>query len=688
MTYHPCVRALGLVCLVAGCGARQPANVDALIAKKGVDGARADLEFRIASHGGDLDARRALARLDQQHDRPGSAIRQLLEIERVGGPIGTRWSADDRRRLAHLLVRRAWVRAARFAPSAVADLAHAAQLGETIDPALQLRADQGLAIGELRHASDPVRARGIADMAALLPRIAPDVTDPIAMRARIGRIAWRFGARRATLDVLEPWLADGGADPAAIADLLHARRWWSVPGEDKFDADARDVALGGGVVAPAHASPLHDHCVPAAPAPTPDCSAVAAAADPGWELDLIDASAAWPPTTDPAEATAWTIVTLRAAIALGAPGRWLALLRPRVAIAGNVAAWARPTLLRAAGQRDEVDSALRDATGSPDGLAAGPAAVLAAEAILAGASADRIERIVAAIPAGPDRDALTALLGPDPITTAPTAADAIGVAAAARYGGDASSYAEAARAYRRDPALAERLLAAAIDAHVDEAEGAAAGGFVMDALGDLGRARTLWQRAVDSSPEAPYLSALASVKARSGDDPAAQLDLTAAAAASGDAAPVLIAGARALIAGARPIAAIEVARDAIDLAGPDAIADALTVAADASTAAGRGEQAAELLRRRDALATPAPIDPDDPTDARRTATGSDPDQLAVAARWNPRDIPTRAALARLPAADPRAIRARAELAAIAADPAVSVDDARAALTALRELEPL
>jgi len=222
MTYHPCVRALGLVCLVAGCAARQPANVDALIAKKGVDGARADLEFRIASHGGDLDARRALARLDQQHDRPGSAIRQLLEVERVGGPFGTRWNADDRRRLAHLLVRRAWVRAARFAPSAVADLAHAAQLGETIDPALQLRADQGLALGELRHASDPVRARGIEHMAALLPRIAPDVTDPIAMRARIGRIAWRFGARRATLDVLEPWLADGGADPAAIADLLHA----------------------------------------------------------------------------------------------------------------------------------------------------------------------------------------------------------------------------------------------------------------------------------------------------------------------------------------------------------------------------------------------------------------------------------------------------------------------------------
>jgi hypothetical protein len=696
MTYHRAVRALFVLGLVA-CTARQGPSVEALIAKKGVDGARAELAFRIASHPGDLDARRALARLDQQHGRPASAIRHLLEVEKAGGPLGPRWTTEDRRRLAHLLVRRAWHRAARFAPSAVDDLAHAAALGETIDPALQLRADQGLALAEMRHAATDVRARGIERMASLLPRIAPDLATEQAARERLGAIAWRFGAKRAALEILEAWHAAGGTEPAARARLARARRWWSVPGGARFDADLRDANIGGGPVAPPP-DPVTDHCLPAADAPSADCSPIAAFDAPGWDLDLLRASRRWTPTSDPAEAAAWVVVTLRAALRGGdrdpAAGAWLALLRPRVEpMISGVAAWARPTLLRAAGRHDDAARALDSVvTSSSDGMAPGPALVLAAEAILAGLPSSTTRELLDAATPGPERDALAQMIDPRPLPTAGELADVVGAATAARFGGDAGAYAGVARAYGRDPAIAARRLDDLIDARVDEAEGAAAGAFLMEGLGDLARARALWQRAVDSSAEAAYVLELGLATARAGDDPAALLHFTAAAAASGDAAPVLVEGVRALLDGGRPIAAIEAAKAAIDLAGPDAIGDALEVGAQASSAAGRPAQAAELRARRDALITPVASDPDDPTDAaaavaayatRAKATGAA--ALVVAARWNPRDVPTRALLARLPDDDPRALRARAELAALAADPSVPTSVARAALAALRAI---
>jgi tetratricopeptide (TPR) repeat protein len=695
MTYHRAVRAALILCLV-GCAARPGPSVDALLAKHGVEGARSELEFRIASHPDDLDARRGLARLDQQHGRPASAIRHLLVVEKAGGPVGTRWTGEDRRRLAHLLVRRAWHRAARLAPSAVDDLEHAGRLGATIDPALQLRADQGLALAEMRHAASAVRARGIERMATLLPRIAPDLTTAQAARERLGAIAWRFGAKRATLEILEAWQADGGTAPAAVARLARARRWWSVPGATKFDADLRDANIGGGIVAPPPPDPVTDHCLPEAAAPTDACSPIAAIDAPGWELDLIRASRRWAPTRDPAGAAAWVIVTLRAALrgddgALGG-GAWLALLRPRVdpTTADHVLGWARPTLLRAAGRRDDAEAAVRGLAASPEGMAPGPALVVAAEAILAGLPAATVRDVLDAVEPGPDRDALAALIEPRTIDAAPPPPDVLGAATAARFGGDAGAYAGIARAYAQDPALAARQLDDLIDSRVDEAEGAAAAAFVMDGLGDLARARALWQRAVDASPEMTYVLELGLATARAGDDPAALIHFTSAAAASGDAAPVLVAGARALLDGGRPLAAIELAREAIDLAGPDAIGDALAVGADASSAAGRDDQAAELRRRRDALITPAPSDPDDPTDAtaavaaypkRAKATGVA--ALVVAARWNPRDVATRALLARLPDDDPRATRARAELAALAANPSVPLELARRALAALR-----
>jgi hypothetical protein len=152
---------------------------------------------------------------------------------------------------------------------------------------------------------------------------------------------------------------------------------------------------------------------------------------------------------------------------------------------------------------------------------------------------------------------------------------------------------------------------------------------------------------------------------------------------------VFTAAARALLEGGLPIHALEAARQAIDLAGPDAIGDALAVAAEASTAAGRTEQAARLAAERAALTGIGPSDPDDPTDAAAAvaAAGDRPGAVAiaalvVAARWSPHDVASRRILARLPAADPRGRRARAELAALARspDPAVS----RTALAALRE----
>ncbi|MGN6104684.1 MAG: hypothetical protein ACTHU0_06250 [Kofleriaceae bacterium] len=247
-------------------------------------------------------------------------------------------------------------------------------------------------------------------------------------------------------------------------------------------------------------------------------------------------------------------------------------------------------------------------------------------------------------------------------------------------------------AYRRDPAIADRLALDAIAEATDDAIAHAALGTLFDVLGDPARARAAWQAAVASSPEPAFVRALAEVAARAKDPDAALVFATTAAASSGDPAAVWSAMSRALEGAGSHAHALEAARYAIDLAGPDELAGALDAAIDASRSFGRTAQVEALATRRAAAAPPPERrdeHADDPTDAATALARhrAQPSEATVAAlwlasRWNPRDVASRAALrAALSATDPRRLIIEAELVVLAADR--DRERARAAVTALR-----
>jgi hypothetical protein len=664
------VRALVLAALLAGCAARQTTNVERLIASVGVDRARAELEFRVASHPKDLDAHRALAILEDEHGRPGAALRHLLIVERAGGLLGTRWATEDRERLAWLLRERGEARVGREAASALDDLERARRLGGMVEDGFIEVAESIVALTELKHSSDAVRKQG-------LQRVKREAkTAP-----SFAKWLWQRGAKRAALEVL-----DASHDGPEQTELwLRAKRWWSLPEGDRFDAiSAPEIADG-------------PPCLPAAQAGDARCSPLLAAGDrsadgPRWEPDLVATSRSWELTRDPEVAAAWVVVGLREY--LERDGSWLGVVRARVdvsAVADAAPVWARSTLLRAAGKPDDAITAVQAALVVE--LSPGARLVVAAEAALARLPEQTVRDVLAPIATSSAANHLLRMVKPDPPASVPFSTTAAEFASRWAFRGASMPMLErAAIAYTVDPARADRAVEDIIDGQVDVVVGCVIGASLFDALGDLPRARALWQRAVEESPEQAWVLELALVTARSGDGDAALVHLTRAAAASGDPAPVLIAGGRALLEGGRDVLAIEVAHQAIELAGPDAIGDALSLAADASTAAGRNEQAATLRDRRARLIRPSTSDPSDPADAAAAvaATATRPpgpalDALAVAAQWNPWDVATRRLLiSELPATDPRARLARYELSRIAAAPAdLHPDAARAALAALR-----
>ncbi|HEY0985393.1 MAG TPA: hypothetical protein VGD80_00025, partial [Kofleriaceae bacterium] len=161
---------------------------------------------------------------------------------------------------------------------------------------------------------------------------------------------------------------------------------------------------------------------------------------------------------------------------------------------------------------------------------------------------------------------------------------------------------------------------------------------------------------------------------RQGDADAALITATTAAAASGDPAVVWASVARALAGAGKYVHALEAARSAIDLSGPETLPGALAVAISASRALGRAAQAASLAQqlartapasgeRTDDEGAPVTARTDgdagvDPTDGRAALAasrrGSSNETIArlwVAARWNLRDVELRAALLSALAAD-------------------------------------
>ncbi|HET7499772.1 MAG TPA: hypothetical protein VFK02_02185 [Kofleriaceae bacterium] len=473
-----------------------------------------------------------------------------------------------------------------------------------------------------------------------------------AQRGRFGAWLWLQGARRAAWDELAAWHAATSPprDPALQDAYLMAARWWtpldrpSPPAEDLVGpARCAFVPCPLGEVAGEN---LLERAYLAAPLP--------------------------PRVTDPGEAAALAAITLHQA--LRGEVSWGPALAARVELAAfaeprqlaKLPRHVRPIFARLAG---------RDAEIPRTGATRDQRLVIAAERVLAGAGVAAIARLVGNAPYA---DELRRVAAPRPPFTGDALAEA-----AARHAGLAvpgTAGPEALRAivvaYRRDVAIADRLARDAVAGASDAAAMHATLAALFDALGDPARARVAWQAAADASAEPAFVRGLAEACARQGDPDAALVAATQAAAASGDPAVVWTAVARALAGAGKYVHALEAARSAIDLSGPDTLAAALEVAGSASQALGRDAQAAALAEQRARVAQAASTPGDaDPTDARaaleayrRRASASTIARMWVASRWNPRDVELRAALlAATGADDPRHAVIRGELVDLAGD---------------------
>jgi hypothetical protein len=204
-----------------------------------------------------------------------------------------------------------------------------------------------------------------------------------------------------------------------------------------------------------------------------------------------------------------------------------------------------------------------------------------------------------------------------------------------------------ARAFRRDPTIAARLGRELVGRSIDRAVGQAAVGALFDALGDPARARTMWLGASEDSDDAAIVTDYACAVARTSDGDAALVAGASAAAASGDPAVTWLQIGHALMRGGRALDVITAMRSAIDLAGANALAEALELAIEASRRVGRDAQADRLAAQRAQL-LPPPVDPVERVEVGRLAR-HDPDASMLAAAWvatraDPGDIALRAAL--------------------------------------------
>ncbi len=653
----------------AACGIRAPARVDveAMVRSRGPVEARRDLEIEILAHPRDVGARLALAALDEKLGRPGEALEQLETVAALGGPIGTRWHDEDRARMARLLAARGRVRLERGAITALADLERARGIGAAVAPTELARARIARAVADLRHVDAGVRARGRRALAEL-------AASPLADKAWAGATAhaspaehggfgvwlWSQGARRAAWEELSAWhqlAREPRPEPVRDA-YLRALAWWS-----PLDAPPPSA---NELVGP-------ERCRFTA---TGSCDPATLVTRDGVDSDAIRAVLAGPvaPTTNPAEVAAWASITLGQALR-GEVG-WGAALAARVDLRkldlDALPLHVRPIFARLAGRTESGpgDPALAE-------LRPHERLAVAAERVLEGESAAQVRVALGALAATAEGTALLGIVEPLP-DAPPVAAHTNAVAAFLRARGHTlPSVAAILAAYRRDPALADRLALDAVAAAVDAAAAHAALGELYQALADPARARSAWQAAVDASPEPAFVRGLAVAIARAGDPDAAMIVATTAAAASGDPAVVWIDIAGALEDVRKDVHALEAARIALDLAGLDTAAPALDIAVTASRALGRTQQAESLAVRRAPLAParPAAANDDDPTDApaalaayTRNVTGSTIARMWVAARWNPRNVAIRAALlSAIGPDDPRRRIVQTELVTLAGD---------------------
>lgn len=659
-----------------------PLDVSAMVRDRGADQARADLEIRVLDDPRDVQARLALAKLADDTKRPSQAILQLEAVIALGGPLGTRWHADDRARMARLLAVRGRIRLARGAMSALDDLNRARAFGATVTADELAQASSAIGLAQLRHVDAKERARGQRTLASLAGAAFADPSwvgakpEPVPRdRGEFGIWLWEHGARRAAWEALDAWRATTSVKGGPIQEAyLRAYAWW-VPLDGPPPAQVDRIGAERCRFAGAECDPI-----------------AAIAASPGERAAVVGAPIPVAKTSDPVAAAAWLALTLPQA--LRGEVAWGAAIAARVDISkielGAVPLYAREAFAHLAGY---------SAPGVGDGglavLLETERLVVAAGRVLDGASAANVRTALGDLVSTPEGIALLAMVDPTSMAAPARPYETAAVAYVAARGEALASLAPVIEAYRTDPASADRLAVTRVAQAGDAAAAYAELGALFEALADPARARAAWEAAEALSSEPAFLRGLARAAARSGDPDAALIHATTAAAAAGDPAPVWVELARVLDGVGEHVHALEAARSAIDLAGLDTLPAALEIAAMASQSLGRTEQATGFLARRARLVPASAgatgeVWTTDPTDAVRavaavhatSSTVSATARLWVASRWNPRDVAIRALLLdSIAANDPRRSVLISELVALAAVPDPELG--RAAVAALR-----
>ncbi|HEY4059261.1 MAG TPA: hypothetical protein VGM39_21740 [Kofleriaceae bacterium] len=282
-------RAAAMLALAVASGcvtAPKPLDVSNLIRTYGPAGARGELEVRVLDSPRDVQAHLALAKLADEQHRPTQAITELEAVLALGGPIGTRWHADDKERFARLLRARGQARLMRGSPAALADLERAGTFGARIQPLELAAAKAARATWQVRHVDAKIRREGQRTLAALAsdqrllallaegPQpsmhqlvtaddaardvangIARDILAPVTTGDWLGAAPdapphsvglyglwlWKAGARRAAWETLDIWrrsTAERDLATNVVHDAyLQALAWWT-------PLDGRDPAEG------------------------------------------------------------------------------------------------------------------------------------------------------------------------------------------------------------------------------------------------------------------------------------------------------------------------------------------------------------------------------------------------------------------------------------------------------------
>jgi tetratricopeptide (TPR) repeat protein len=472
------------------------------------------------------------------------------------------------------LVKRAGVRAERGSPDADADVARARKLGVKASPDLVRIAALAAIAGDLRHTDPERRERGRARLMlvdgararALAGEGEPNVIGDTA--------AWLEAVRayRVMYEMLDERVHAHGIDSLRAAEgaadrWLASRRWWGGPeGRPDLVSVERAEAMG--------ASPCWF------PRDGNGCNVIAAGGSkepngPAWEAALV---------------THWERAGVRAANADEAAA-WMIVAR-RAAARGQIASYERAV-------RDHVDvEAMSRDPRVPTWAKKELARILAGEPSDESVAATGDVALERALDAGSWPEAAAALVTGDEATRA--------------------ALVEVARAHALDSALADRRAEDVIAANIDVAAAAPVLARLFSLLDDPARARALWQRAADASPEdADIALELAIAMADAGDPAAGLVQMIRAAAGWGDAGAAMLRGARSFAAAGHTVEALTLVKSALSLAAPGDEAPVAAVAAALLDELGRTADAAAL---RALAPNPAAWDGRDATFAVETAS--------------------------------------------------------------------